>query len=72
MLWLERFLTSTVPTNIDTVVHYHNFPTHPHYHGPGMTYFLGRYVLICLAELSEYVIQGALVVGVGVEILVLR
>ena len=21
---------------------YHNFPTHPHYHGPGMTYVAGR------------------------------
>ena len=20
-----------------------NFPSHPHYHGPGMTYFLGLY-----------------------------
>ena len=23
--------------------HYHNFPTHPHYYIPGMTYFLGQY-----------------------------
>ena len=24
-----------------SAVHYQDFPTHPHYHGPGMTYFWG-------------------------------
>ena len=37
-----------------------NFPTHPHYYGPGMTYFSGEVQINSLTGLSEYVIQGAL------------
>ena len=25
-------------------IHYKQIPTQPHYHVPGMTYFLGRYI----------------------------
>ena len=42
------------------VCDYQNFPTHPHYHGPGMTYFLWRYIQHGLMEPSTYFTQGAL------------
>ena len=34
------------------ITDHQNFPTHPHYHGPGVTYLLGRRTQIGLAEPS--------------------
>ena len=54
-------LAAAGPRGLDLALFdYQNFPTHPHYHGPGMTYFLGRCIRIGFMEPSKYVIQGAL------------
>ena len=45
---------------IEICINHHDFPTHPHYHGPGTTYFPGRYVEVGRVGPSTYFIQGAL------------
>ena len=44
---------------------HHNFLTHPHYHGPCMTYFPGRYMQKGLTKPSQYFTRGALQWGRG-------
>ena len=43
-VWGVRYTDTNAAANKLGGIHYHDFPTHPHYHGPGMTYFPGRYV----------------------------
>ena len=45
---------------------------HPHYHSPGMTYALGRYILSRPYGALDIVHTGGSVVEVAVEILVLK